>query len=285
MAHRIKAGAIASLAGTAALLLSAAPAGAGTATYMSTDVPKSIDDGIKAVSTVTIPPGLPPATDLDVVGAQVSGSAGSNTDKFLLLGSAQNGPDFQMDLLSSCPSLNLTASFDDEAGSLFTTPGDCTATGITRKPKGGGVLKTLLFYDGGSDKLYADGTWPLTFWDMGAPTATAGPATLSAWGLRVTYEPMTFTAEAEKQPLSKTVEVTVKCSAACDIHPSGDARPGSVHAGQGSDKLKLPLTRKARKRLRKRLRKRGRGKANLSLEATNDVGDAISRSLKVKLTK
>jgi len=260
-----------------AVLALAPAARAGVVTYPGT--PITIDDGQMVTGTAKVPDGTPPATDLDVVGVRVTGGAGMHNDKVLELGSARNGPDFWINLIPGCPSLNLDITFDDQAGSKFTGPGDCTATG-TRRPALGGVLTTLLFFDAGNDKLYADGTWPLRFWDMAGPAFMAAPATVSAWGLRVTFEPMTFTVSAEKQPLKKSVEVEVKCSADCDVHGGRDARGQAFHIKAGAEKLKLPLKRKVRKRLRKK-----GGKAKLDLAATNDTGDAISRSLKVKLTK
>jgi hypothetical protein len=258
-----------------AVLGLASAAQAGVVTYPGP--PLTVDDGMMVTSQVTVPGGRPPVTDLDVAGVQVSGGAGFHNDQVLSLLSSR-ARDVTVDLMPGCQSLGLNIDFDDQAGSKFANP-DCTATG-TRQPFAG-RLRDLMFEDPANGHLEADGTWTMRFWDMNGPAFMAEPATLSSWALRVTYEPMTFTAEAEKQPLRKTVEVTVKCSSACDIRPGGDARPGSFHASKDSDKLKLPLTKKARRRLRKR----GKGKVNLSLQATNSLNDAISRSLRVKLTK
>jgi hypothetical protein len=265
----------AALALAAALCISP-PAHAGVVTYAATDVPKSADDGGEASSVIQGPGNLPTPIDLDVVGVRLNSSGiGSNTDKLLFL----QGPDEFRNaglLDGGCTTIAFNMNYDDSAPLLFTPPGDCTATG-TRKPKYTPLNELL---DQGPDTgVGFEGPWKLSLFDTGLPDAT-GPTTLSAWSLRVTFAPMTFTAEAEKQRLRKKLEVSARCSADCRVATAGDAkvREFGVHAFS-TETLAVPLRRKRYRRLRRH------GKARIALEASNPLGDRISREVKVKLTR
>jgi hypothetical protein len=242
-------------------------------TYTSADVPKTIDDGGSATSVIFGPANLPVPTDLDVVSVRVSSSgAGSNTDKYLFL----QGPDEVRTtglLEGGCTTLGFNITYDDQAAAPFSAPGDCAAT-ATRRPTFGSL--NPLLDQGPEAGTKIEGTWSLSFIDTGLPDA--GPATLNGWGLRVTFAPMTFTAEAEKQKLKRKLRVEARCSADCSVRSMGDAKNRLYGLNGGSkETLRLPLKSGARRRLE------DGGKAKIKLEASNDLGDLITTKVKVKV--
>jgi opacity protein-like surface antigen len=262
-------GSLAALAAVAALALAPA-AQAAVITYPSTDVPKQVDDAQMMTSTLVIPSGLPAPIDINVVGVRVSATGMGHNSKYLFL----QGPNGAVsDLLpGGCSMLGFNLTYDDAASVPFSTPADCTATG-TRRP-----VSPLapLYYDNVDDVTKASGTWKMTF---GAPPGAATPASLSGWGLEVSFEPMLFSVTAKKQELKKKLKIKARCTADCDVRVGGDAKGRSFALFRGETKtLKMPLKGNARNRLE------GGGKAKIKLEASSDIGDLIARKAKVKVT-
>jgi hypothetical protein len=250
---------------------------AATVTYMSTDVPKQIDDGLTASSTLFGPENLPPVLDLEIVGVQVAATmaGGSHRDKVLFLtapnsfGAALAGGN------GGCTSLGFNATFDDQAASEFNDTSDCTAT-ATRRPTNGNI--SSLFAGDEFSSPGIGGSWQLSFQDFGNGAFLAPPARLNAWGLRATFAAMKCSVGGKKQELKKKLEVEVKCDADTNVKTSGDAKGRTLKAHAGKDTLKVALKGGALRRLD------GGGKAKIKLEAANELGDVFTKKVKVKVT-
>jgi hypothetical protein len=250
----------------------AATAQAGVVTYTSTDVPKAFDDGQTVTSSLTVPPGRPPATDVEVAPLQAFTPIGSG-DRAIFL----RGPNNLTSLLipSGCNSFNVNATFDDSAANPWDTNGSCSApAGTVLKPTT--PLSALL--------SPSEGTWTMTASDPGN-LLQAGPGSISGWSLRVTHAEATapggleLDVSAAKQRLKKgKVKLTVSCNVNCTITSGKDAKARSLSLSAGqSERVKLPLRRKARKRLD------DGGKAKLALTATDETGGTDTDKLKVKI--
>jgi hypothetical protein len=249
-----------SAAAAAIALSSAASASAATVAYVSRDVPKTFGDGQTVVSTVTVPSGRTPATDVNLIGFNVSSPSGSG-DRSIALRGPSGGT---AGVIGGCDTIADTGvTVDDEAASAFScTPGD----GATFRPAGP-PLSALA----GA----ASGTWTMTLSDSGG--LAAGPGTLSSWALRITHAPFVFTVDAKGQPLRGKIKLRATCNAKCTISSTGDVkRRKLVQAQNVNVKFKLPLKPSAFERLE------DGGTARFTLVAKDGYGDVSTQKVKIR---
>jgi hypothetical protein len=250
-----------SAAAVAIALSLAASASAATVAYISGDVPKTVGDGQTVTSSVTVPSGRTPATDVNVVGFNLSSPSASG-DRMLTLRSPNGGT---AGIIGGCDTIADTGvTVDDEAASAFS----CTPTdGATIRPAGP-PLSALV----GA----ASGTWTMTFSDPGSGL-TAGSGSLSSWALRITHAPFVFTVNAKGQPLRGKIKLSATCNAKCTITSRGDVkRRKLVQAQNVNSKLKLPLKAGAFERLA------DGGIARFTLIAKDGYGDVSTQKVKIR---
>jgi hypothetical protein len=246
----------------AAISLSlAASASGATVAYVSSGVPKSVGDGQTITSTVTVPSGRTPATDVNVVGFSASSPSASG-DRALTLRNPSGGT---AGIIGGCDTISDSGvTVDDEAASAFScTPAD----GATIRPAG----PPLSALDGA-----ASGTWTMSLVDPGGGLA-AGTGTLFSWALRITHAPFVFTIDAKGQPLRTKIKLGATCNAKCTIRSSGDLKKRKlVQAQNVSSKFKLPLRANAFERLE------DGGTARFSLVAKDGYGDVSTQKVKLR---
>jgi hypothetical protein len=240
----------------------AASASAATVAYVSSDVPKTVDDGQTATSSVTVPAGRTPATDVNVVGFNLS-SPSASSDRTLTLRAPNGGT---AGIVGGCNTISDTGvTVDDEAPTAFSC---APASDSTIRPAGP-PLSALA----GA----ASGTWTMTFSDPGSVLA-AGPGSLSSWALRITHAPFEFIVGAKGQELRPKVKVRATCNAKCSIKSSGDVKARKLKLAQNvSSKLTLPLKPEAFARLAA-----GGGVARFTLLAKDGYGDRFTQKVKIR---
>lgn len=249
-------------AATGVIVLSlVASASAATVAYVSRDLPKSVGDGQTATSSVTVPAGRTPATDVNVVGFNLS-SPSSSGDRTLALRGPNGGTS---GIIGGCDTISDSGvTVDDEAPSAFSCQ---PPSGASMRPAG----TSLSALDGAGS-----GTWTMTLSDPGSLIAT-GPATLSSWALRITHAPFEFTVKGKGQPLRTKIKLSSTCNAKCTITSSGDLKKRKlVQAQNVNSKLKLPLKAGAFERLE------DGGIARFTLVASDGYGDLSTQKVKIR---
>ena len=251
---------------TAVAALLAAPAALATSvTYTSTDVPAVAHDNVSGVSDLIVPGGRPPEQKVEVVGLSAGTPIGS-ADRALIL-EAPNAKTSTLMPTAVCDTWGFTnISVTDDA--QFQLP--CSATDPPYKPAT--PLAPLL--------TPAAGKWTMTLADGINPS---GDGQISAWGLRITYAPLTVAATAAKQKVKKkSVAVTATCNGDCTLDASGDGTATGVKATSGVPiAVIVLLPKKAAKKAKAGKKK----KVSLTLTATNDIGDKTTAAVVVPLKK
>lgn len=245
---------------------------AATGTYTSTDVPKTVAEGETKSSTLTVPGEHPKITDIDVIGVSLTAGAGAG-DQTLSLANPGGATGTLLTAGCNIYPAGTNINFDDQAGGVpfAFDPGHCSSltSGSTFLPSSASPLTALLTGAAG-------GTWSLAYSDGGI-TGTGG--SLSAWGLRLTFSPLSVTATAKKQGLAPKLRIRATCNGDCQLTTGGDGkkRTFTLHKDAASA-LKVPLKSKALQRLE------NGGKAKIQLTAGDDLGDSATSTVKVKVT-
>jgi hypothetical protein len=224
---------------------------------------------------VTVPAGRTPVQSVEVSNAQPIWSSGGTDFEMWLIDPSGS----RLDLMTiGCPVMNPGTHFavrDSAAIPADDTIAFCNnqLNGGEGKPNdpGGGTFASK--YNG---KPTA-GTWTLFLRDAGV---IAGGGVFNDWTLTIVHAPFVLTDSANKQKLKKSLLINASCNANCSLSTSGDAKATTFSLAQNqSQQLRVPLTKKARKRLAEK------GKAKIGLSAADGYGDLTSATLKVKLKR
>jgi hypothetical protein len=258
---------------TAALFALGGSALGATVTYTSTDVPQNVSENDTDTSTLALPQGLPPATDIDIVGIGLA-AASNSADQSLALTNPAGLNRFVVLLGCSSYPGGTNFNLDQQApGNPFGGAGTCPAgtTGQTYKPSTSAGSATPL-----TDLLGpTGGTWTMTYDDAGA---LGSGGTLSSWGLRVTYQPLTLAASGKKQRVKKRVRIKATCNTDCSLAFGGDAKGAPIPLGpNATQKLSVKVKGKALARVE------DGGKLKVKLTATNTLGESVKQTVKVKV--
>jgi hypothetical protein len=248
-----------------AAILAAPAAHAASVTYTSTDVPAIAHDNVSGVSELTVPGGRPPEQKVEVVGLSGGTPIGSS-DRALIL-KAPNAKTSTLMPTALCDTWGFTnTSITDDA--QFQLP--CSSTDPPYKPAT--PLAPLLTPPAGK--------WTMTLADGANPS---GDGTISAWGLRITYAPLTVAATAVKQKVKrKSVSITATCNGDCTLDVTGGGTATGVKASSGVPVAAIVvLPKKAAKKAKAGKKK----KVSLTVTATNDIGDKTTAAVTVPIKK
>lgn len=249
-----------------------AAASAATVTYTNAtafSVPNNT--GIAGIDlVVSVPTGRPDVQKIEVP-MRPSFPAGGGGDVSYKLRAPDATEMFVM--LNGCPAFPNTSDFtiSDEAAFPVGVINFCVAepnggTGRPDDPDG----KKLSIFNGRP----SGGVWALNVRDIGL-NATQG--TLNSWGVKITHEPLTITGKGKKQRIKKSAKVKLTCNADCTVTGGGDATGRSFELDQNeTDQVAFPLKRKALKRVA------DGGKLKLKLNVTDEIGDVVKTTVKVK---
>jgi hypothetical protein len=263
--------------GTASLFALSGTAYGAVATYPGEGLPDFIDHGEESSRTTVVPPGRPPAIDIDVVTLNISAPSNSAEQGMSL----RNPSGVERLLINlGCTSYpGVTFALDQQApGNPFGGGGTCPpASGATYKPSDSPTGSTPL-----TDLLGpSSGTWTMTYDDAGAVSNPGGfDAILGSWALRITHEPLALVEAIKKQKLRPKLKFKATCNGNCSLTVAGNVKTKTVNLLAGIQTLiKVKLKDTALDRLE------DSGSAKLKLTTSNDLAESVKEKAKIKIKR
>ncbi len=279
MAHRTRTVLFSVALATFAL---AGNAAASTVTYTSlksVTVPDNTGvDGIP--STIKVDTGRPPVKSLEVGDLQPVWLT-NGTDFSAWLNDPRGDQMYLMTV--GCSSMPGATHFTiTDSGPLFADGSGAHGSAFCSTELENGIGKPHDFNEGTLLGTFAGkpsaGLWTLHVRDAGL---LSGGGTFNGWDLRITHDPLSVRASAERQKKpGKSARIRVKCNADCSLTTGGAAKTKVFELLQGQLRaLHVKLTKRGRNRLE------DRGVAKVTLDATTVYGDSHREVVKVKLSK